>query len=85
MRSSGFPSPPVKRCRMSSSRPAATARSNTAQKAVVQRRYQKQDEACSQAIKVLLAKAAGVSSSNGDDAKKGSHKHEFRAATSLPR
>ena len=29
--------------------------------------------------------AAGVTSTNGDDAKKGSLKHEVRANTSLPR
>ena len=39
----------------------------SSRKAVVQRRYQMQDEACEQAIKSLLAKAAGVTSTNGGE------------------
>jgi hypothetical protein len=61
---------------MSSSRIAAP------QKAVVQRRYLTQDEACEQAIKLLLARAVGVSSSNGDDTK-GRSVDDFRAETSI--
>ena len=40
-------------------------RRKATQKPTIQRRYRKQDEACEQAIKSLLAKAAGVPSSNG--------------------
>ena len=69
---------------MSSSRAVPTFRPAAARKAIVERRYQMQDEACSQAIKLLLARAAGMTSTNGDDAKKGSLKHEVRANPSLP-
>ena len=45
-----------------------SVRPNIAQRAVVNRRYRMQDEACEQAIRLLLArKAAGVTSTNGGD------------------
>ncbi len=62
-----------------------SGRPNAAQRTVVRRSYQMKDEACEQAIRLLLAKAAGVTSTDGDDAKKGSLTHEVRAETSLPR
>ena len=54
---------------MSSSRAVPTFRPAAARKAIVQRRYQMQDEACEQAITLLLAKAAGVTSTNGGEPK----------------
>ena len=44
-----------------------SGRPNATQRAVVKRRYWVQDEACSQAIRLLLTKAAGVTSTNGGD------------------
>ena len=47
------------------------ARPNASQKAIVQRRYRRQDEACEQAIKLLLAKAEGrLQSPDGRDDEK---------------
>jgi hypothetical protein len=62
-----------------------SARPKAKQKPIIQRRYLMQGEACSQAVKLLLKRAAGVLSANGGDAMKGSLTHEDRAETSLPR
>jgi hypothetical protein len=43
--------------------------SSAPQKAVVERRYEVQEKPCAQALKLLLHKAAGVSSTNGDEEK----------------
>ena len=44
-----------------------SGRPNATQRAVVKRHYWVQDEACSQAIRLLLTKAAAVTSTNGGD------------------
>ncbi len=62
---------------------SSASRSHAAPKAAIQRRYHKQDEACEQAIKLLLAKAAGVTSTNGGEPKKGS-RHDRPARRSIP-
>ena len=59
--------------------------SNAHRSAIVERRYIAQEQACSQAIQLLMKKAVAMTSSNGDDAKKGSLKHEVRAKSILPR
>lgn len=69
---------------MSEARIVHTPRPHDARKPTVHRRYLMQDEACEQAIRLLLAKAAGVPSANGDDTK-GRSRNDFRAETSLPR
>ena len=43
--------------------------SSAPQKAVIERRYEVQEKPCVQALKLLLQKATGVSSTNGDEAK----------------
>ena len=70
---------------MGEARVTRSSRLAATRKAVVQRCYRMQDEACEQAIRLLLVKAAGVTGTSGDDAKKGSLKHEVRANASLPR
>ncbi len=59
-----------------------SARRSPKRKTVVQRRYHTQDEACEQAITLLLAKAAGVTSTDGDDTK-GRSVDDFRAGISI--
>ena len=47
-----------------------SARRSAKRKTVVQRRYHTQDEACEQAIKLLLVKAAGGTSTDGNDTRR---------------
>jgi hypothetical protein len=53
---------------------------------IVHRTYKNSPESCVIALKLLMqGNAAGVSSTDGDDAKKGSLKLEVRATPTLPR
>ena len=47
-----------------------SARRSPKRKTVVQRRYHTQDEACEQAIKLLLVIAVGVTSTDGHDTRR---------------
>ncbi len=59
-----------------------SARRSPKRKTVVQRRYHTQDEACEQAIKLLLVKAAGVTSTNGGEPK--GSRNDRPAGPSIP-